>query len=244
MNYCLCGCGTEIKSDRRFVSGHNSRNGGSSWCKSRPPWNKGLTKEISDSVAIGASKVSAALTGRKISYEIVEKQRRANTGKKRTGKALQNIIIAVNKPEYKEKLRLAITGKKRSSYTLSKMRESARREDVIERKLRNGYKKYYYLSKSGKEWFMRSSWEIQYAIYLDGLKLNWVYEKRKFKTEFGWYYPDFYIENLDEYHEVKGYLSDIAKQKLRSFKSLYPQEKLKIIDKSNFDFKNYVSRKV
>ena len=67
--YCECGCGTEIKSDRRFVNHHN-RN---------IAWNKGLTKETDRRVA----DYSKSLEGRTISKEVAEKIRKKLKG---TGK--------------------------------------------------------------------------------------------------------------------------------------------------------------
>lgn len=78
---------------------------------------------------------------------------------------------------------------------------------------------------------MRSSWEVKWALYLDSLGYKWFYEPRGFQLLEGkFYYPDFYVIDLDEYHEVKGRMDKRSKEKIEAFISLYPNEKLKIIN--------------
>lgn len=60
-----------------------------------------------------------------------------------------------------------------------------------------------YRGKSGKIW-MRSTWEVAVAHWLDTQKVIWVYEPFWFRTRFGFYIPDFFIKTWDCYIEVKG----------------------------------------
>lgn len=92
--------------------------------------------------------------------------------------------------------------------------------------------------------YVRSSWEANYARYLNwliaqGQISKWEYEPETFefhKITKGnkFYTPDFRITNIDgsiEYHEVKGWLDNDSKVKLNRFARYYPDIKLVLIDK-------------
>lgn len=96
----------------------------------------------------------------------------------------------------------------------------------------NGVRKYY-----------RSQWELNYAYYLEWLRLNgqiksWKHEPRTFwfdgvKRGCVSYLPDFeVIENNGDitYHEVKGWMDDRSKTKIRRMGKYYPNIKLIVID--------------
>jgi hypothetical protein len=94
----------------------------------------------------------------------------------------------------------------------------------------------------GKKKFFRSRWEVNYAKYLEFLKVqgkisDWLHEPETF-----WfndilrgarsYLPDFKIINLDGTHswvEVKGWMDDRSKTKLKRFKKYYPEEKIEVV---------------
>ena len=50
----------------------------------------------------------------------------------------------------------------------------------------------------------RSSWEANYARYLNYRGIEWKYEEEYFETLYGKYTPDFYLPREDKYIEVKG----------------------------------------
>ena len=100
---------------------------------------------------------------------------------------------------------------------------------------------------NGKKMFLRSSWEYNYALYLDWLIgkkeiLKWEYEAEVFifhKIQFGTrsYRPDFKVYNLDgtiEYHEVKGWMNAKSKTKLKRMAKYYPEIKVVLIDKREY----------
>ena len=109
---------------------------------------------------------------------------------------------------------------------------------------------------NGNDIFFRSSWEANYALYLDFLIKqkqikSWTYEKDVFifkKIKFGTrsYRPDFKIYNLDntfEYHEVKGYMDNKSKTKIKRMAKYYPNVKLIIIDKDVYkDLKKKIGK--
>jgi len=90
--------------------------------------------------------------------------------------------------------------------------------------------------------YFRSRWEANYARYLQFLKekgeiSDWLHEPETF-----WfleimrgsrsYLPDFKVINLDGSHywvEVKGWMDDRSKTKIKRFGKYYPKEKLQLI---------------
>lgn len=96
--------------------------------------------------------------------------------------------------------------------------------------------------------FFRSKWEANYALYLDFLIKkeqikDWEFEVDRFifdAIKFGTrsYLPDFKIYNMDgtfEYHEVKGYMDNRSKTKLKRMEKYFPNTKLILIDKDVYN---------
>jgi hypothetical protein len=57
----------------------------------------------------------------------------------------------------------------------------------------------------------RSRLEARYAVYMDHLGINWVYELEGFKLPSGWYLPDFYLPTFNHrgsFAEVKFKFND------------------------------------
>jgi hypothetical protein len=73
-----------------------------------------------------------------------------------------------------------------------------------------------------KENKMRSSWELAFAQYLDSIGYRWIHEPEAFKTSVGFYTPDFWVEQLQSYVEVKGFFRKDAKQKFEEFSKSHP----------------------
>lgn len=91
--------------------------------------------------------------------------------------------------------------------------------------------------------YYRSRWEANYARYLEWLKQNkqikdWKHEPKTFwfkdiKRGAVSYLPDFWIVGLndeEEFHEVKGWMDDRSKTKLKRMAKYYPNVKLVLID--------------
>lgn len=79
---------------------------------------------------------------------------------------------------------------------------------------------------NGKFW-MRSSWEVAYAKWLDHYGIRWTYESKKFCIGNGRYYtPDFYLVDQKEYVELKGWMTKKDEKKIEKFRELYPELKL------------------
>ena len=111
-------------------------------------------------------------------------------------------------------------------------------------KLRNSYSR----GRQGKradldDLYVRSSWEANYARYLNWLKeigeiKDWEYEPETFwfhtiKRGTRSYTPDFRVTNPDgsiEYHEVKGWMDQRSRTKLARMAKYYPEIPIVLID--------------
>jgi hypothetical protein len=95
--------------------------------------------------------------------------------------------------------------------------------------------------------FFRSSWEANYARYLNmlinqNIIIKWEYEPDEFefvKIKRGnrYYKPDFkvfYYDGSFEYHEVKGYYDRTSLTKLKRFRKYFPHLSLIMIDEQWF----------
>ncbi|MEK6882997.1 MAG: hypothetical protein AABY22_25460, partial [Nanoarchaeota archaeon] len=122
-------------------------------------------------------------------------------------------------------------------------------------KLNNGYSHgnsgWYKFDKNEIKYYFRSDWEVLYARYLEYLKRkkeikDWQYEIDvfwflKIKRGVRSYKPDFKLINNNEsieYHEVKGWMDNRSKTKIKRMAKYYPSIKLLIIGrKENNDLK-------
>ncbi len=98
----------------------------------------------------------------------------------------------------------------------------------------------------GWECFFRSSWEANYARYLESLRLageieDWDYEVRSFKfpgpCKPRSYTPDFLVTLVngdEEFHEVKGWMDERSKLQAGHMRAFYPEETLVLIDSKWF----------
>jgi len=79
---------------------------------------------------------------------------------------------------------------------------------------------------------LRSNWEANVARIFNAYKIVFEFEPKIFtfpiKRGTKGYTPDFYISKTGEWLEVKGYLDDKSKIKLKRFKRYYPEEFAKL----------------
>ncbi len=95
--------------------------------------------------------------------------------------------------------------------------------------------------------YVRSSWEANYARYLDWLRKNgaiysWAYEPKIFRfpgIQRGCidYKPDFAVKDHKDgptvWHEVKGYMDQRSRTKLKRMAKYFPDEKIILIQKKD-----------
>ena len=100
----------------------------------------------------------------------------------------------------------------------------------------------------GKRKFFRSKWEANYAHYLQWLKekgqiAEWEHEPTTFwfegvKRGTVSYLPDFRVVETDgreSYHEVKGWMDDRSKTKIKRMAKYHPNVKLIVIDSKAYE---------
>lgn len=80
---------------------------------------------------------------------------------------------------------------------------------------------------------VRSNWEANFVRILNAYKIKFEFEPTVFsfpiKRGTKGYTPDFYLTNSDEWIEIKGYLDEKSKTKLKRFKRYYPKEFEKLV---------------
>ena len=82
--------------------------------------------------------------------------------------------------------------------------------------------------------YFRSSWEANIARILNHLNIEWKYEYKRFnfseeKEGVLSYQPDFYLPKYNKWIEVKGWMDEKSKLRLKLFKKYYPTESLNLI---------------
>ena len=104
---------------------------------------------------------------------------------------------------------------------------------IYQKKKYKPFKSYYWSKLQGKAVLLKSSYELTYCQYLDKNNIKWLYEPKKFYMEDGktYYIPDFYLPEKNEWREVKGKWYEKSKIKFASFKKLYPNDIIKVVDK-------------
>lgn len=87
----------------------------------------------------------------------------------------------------------------------------------------------YYNSPFQKIIWLRSSWEVAYAKYLDLKNIRWYYEWVTFDLENTTYTPDFFIPEENMFVEIKGYMRKKTGEKIDCFRKKYPEKNFKIL---------------
>jgi hypothetical protein len=88
--------------------------------------------------------------------------------------------------------------------------------------------------------FFRSSWEANYARFLNYSHIKWQYEPKTFwfesvKSGNRRYTPDFYLPETDEYIEIKGWMDPKSQTKLNRMAKLYSEIKITVVDREFFN---------
>lgn len=148
-------------------------------------------------------------------------------------------------PAMRESMSKRMTGKKPSSESIIKGMKTREANGYVNKNPHGSW-------KSGSasdlgETHFRSSWERNYARYLNflikkGEIARWEFEKETFwfegiKRGCVSYKPDFKVYNLNgthEFHEVKGWMDDKSKTKIRRMKKYFPKIKLVVVDSASY----------
>lgn len=144
-----------------------------------------------------------------------------------------------------ECLRLSMVGKPKSEEHRKKLSEAALKRDMSGKNNPHYGKPAahgngcWHTNWENQTGYLRSSWELAYAKYLDELKIPYLMEHKAFPITYnynneikeGTYRPDFYLTNEDKFIEIKGWWRDDAKEKFEAFKQTYPEILIDLIEK-------------
>lgn len=89
----------------------------------------------------------------------------------------------------------------------------------------------WYIRKDKTKVWMRSSYEIAFAKWLDKKKLTWEYELKRFYLKDRTYVPDFWIEEWKSWIEIKGWFHKRHQETVRQFREYNPNENLLVLTK-------------
>lgn len=134
---------------------------------------------------------------------------------------------------YRNGGRHPMSGRKQSAKAIEAIRATGR---MLKGKKNPGYGKcrhgkgVWYNKSDGARVFLRSSYELAFAKYLDSYNATWLYEPQAFPINYtfkgiekeGTYRPDFYLPSTDTWIEVKGWWRDDARAKFDAFCAQYP----------------------
>ena len=91
-----------------------------------------------------------------------------------------------------------------------------------------------------KKIWMRSTWEIAYAKYLDNLNIKWQYESKVFNLGDTTYTPDFYLPESDTYIEIKGWMRKQTEEKIKKLFLFFPKINFLILNKKELKKLNII----
>lgn len=128
--------------------------------------------------------------------------------------------------EYSQSISKTVKGKPRHQLSAeTKGKLSSIRSKIIEEMGVGGFKniKWYKVKNiNGDEFILRGTWEVKVANWLNLRNILWVRKKYlKYKNTDGvnrTYCPDFYLSEFNIYIEVKGYFSQLDKNKIKLVK--------------------------
>lgn len=174
--------------------------------------------------------------GKVTSAETIDKIKKSRFGIEPWNKGLTNVYSK----DTLEKMSKSSKGKPKSNLAKQHMKEnhydcSGSNNPMfgIKGHLKNvinsrGIRSYYQSPYQGRI-YLRSSYELAYAQYLDKNNKDWLYESIIFNLGDTTYTPDFFLIKDNKFIEIKGYMSKCAQNKINLFNKLYPDELLIIL---------------
>lgn len=156
-------------------------------------------------------------------------------GKKHSKEALQKMSIASKKNA------AAMSEEKKAEKTLKAMKTRVANGGFVQPRPKTTWKGGW-REIGGVNKFYRSRWEANYARFLVWLQQQGKIRSWRHEPETFWfegikrgsvsYLPDFWVQEMDgtdSFHEVKGWMDDRSKTKLKRMKKYYPHVKLLVI---------------
>lgn len=163
--------------------------------------------------------------------------RKSNWNKRKkpwnAGHKYQDLMGIENAKKYKEKISQGLKNSNLvTGYGSTPQKQQQRRNNISKAMKGNpkagGYhgggkgKKSFYQSKNNGLVFMASSYELRYAKWLDENNIRW--KRNLIKFPYKWqdgslhyYTPDFYLDDTNQYIQIKGWIRQHDKQKWSQF---------------------------
>lgn len=111
---------------------------------------------------------------------------------------------------------------------------------ILQRAVKGGW-------RSDLDRYFRSSWEANYARYLNYIREPWEYEPKEFefpvKRGNRTYKPDFWLPKRQQWIEIKGYMDQKSRTKLNRFKKYFPEEFAKLVVIGEAEYKEIAKYK-
>lgn len=161
-------------------------------------------------------------------------------GKKHTVETLR--ILSIKSKESEARM----TDKQKSDRSRKMIETKMERGNLVNQRQKQTWKADWH-EIGGKRKYYRSKWESNYARYLEFLKSqgkikDWFHEPKVFwfegiKRGCVSYLPDFLVienDGSEAYHEVKGWMDDRSKTKIRRMAKYFPKVKLVVIDSKGY----------
>lgn len=162
--------------------------------------NNRCTEEIKQKIKESTSGENNHFFGKHHTEETKEKIRQKNLGRRHTEEEKQKMRI--NKPNR--------SGKNNHMYGKPSPHGCGRGKGC-----------HYNSPLQGVIW-LRSTYELVYAKYLDEHKILWYYEIETFDLGDTTYTPDFFLPKGEKFIEIKGYMSPKYQKKINIFLEQYP----------------------
>jgi hypothetical protein len=214
---CDYGCGTEAK--YKLKNGKNCCSKSTSSCDGMKEINRSKIKNLRKDLGNN--------------YWKNGHPKGSSKGTSLKGKTYDEIFGEQGALIQKEKLRNANLGKSFWN-TLSEEKQQEFRDkhrEIILKRYEDGWmpkagrcKKIRYFSPIAGEVLLDGTWELKAAQYMDAKKWNWKRNTERFayinlSGKISHYTPDFYVEELGGYLEVKGYETELDRCKWKQFKN-------------------------
>lgn len=165
---------------------------------------------------------------------------RGMAGKKHSDESLKKISIA-SKKNYEN-----LTNQAKQEKIMKMIKTKIERGNLVLPRLKTTWKGGW-REIGGVNKYYRSRWEANYARFLNWLKhqgkiKDWKHEPKTFwfegiKRGCVSYLPDFWVEELDgtdSFHEVKGWMDDRSKTKIKRMAKYYPNVKLIVVGSKEY----------
>jgi len=240
--YCSCGCNQEI-----IITNLHKHNGIPKYIphhhpsgrKGKPSWNKGLITTIHETYKKWLdNNCPKVICGCGCGIEIVIKIHHRYYGIPKYIYKHQNKSI-----ESRKKLSKLREGKipwnkgihpgNHSSSEFKKGHKPTHGFKKGQMPKNSGYGKgFWYNSSLQGQIYLRSTYELAYAKYLDEHKILYLYENYTYPLGDTTYTPDFFLPQFEKFVEIKGWMRKEAQNKIDKFRELYPW-KLEVLFKED-----------